>query len=253
MVAPKMACAPEMTLAPTLRDLFFALVLLAHCAALLLLARMSTVLDVPLHPPKPGPLQIQWVRLEPPAPLPSAVPEVAPKPLPMRPHPKPRVRPVPPPAPVPVTPVRMPEPEALRAEVPAEEAPDGQADGQNQADAPHDVPEAAASGGAPASGNAEAAPEVTPPRYEADYLSNPAPEYPALSQSLGEQGLVMLRVHITADGRADQVLLQQGSGFLRLDRAAREVIWRWRFIPARRGTENVPGWVVVPIRFNLRK
>jgi protein TonB len=41
---------------------------------------------------------------------------------------------------------------------------------------------------------------ITLPRYDADYLSNPPPAYPALSRRMGEQGEVLLRVQVREDG-----------------------------------------------------
>ena len=99
------------------------------------------------------------------------------------------------------------------------------------------------------------APRVEPvlaPRFDADYLTNPAPAYPALSRRMGEQGRVLLRVFVHADGSAGQVEIRESSGFERLDRAARDTVTRWRFVPARQGERPVAAWVLVPISFSLR-
>lgn len=93
---------------------------------------------------------------------------------------------------------------------------------------------------------------MVPPRFDADYLDNPAPVYPALSRRLGEQGRVLLRVYVLADGSVGQVEVRESSGFERLDRAARETVVRWRFVPARQGERPVAAWVLVPISFSLR-
>lgn len=93
----------------------------------------------------------------------------------------------------------------------------------------------------------------SPPRFDADYLSNPAPDYPAASRQLREQGSVQLRVFVTADGRAGEVRVHQGSGFERLDQAAIDAVRRWRFVPARQGDGPVAAWVIVPINFTLRR
>lgn len=95
-------------------------------------------------------------------------------------------------------------------------------------------------------------PLVIPPRFDADYLDNPAPVYPALSRRLGEHGRVLLRVHVTAEGAATQVEIRESSGFQRLDKSARDTVLRWRFVPARQGDKGVAGWVLVPISFSLR-
>lgn len=92
---------------------------------------------------------------------------------------------------------------------------------------------------------------VTPPVFNADYLLNPAPAYPALSRRLGEQGRVVLRVLVSVGGGADEVQVRTSSGHPRLDQAARDTVQRWKFVPARRGAETVPAWVLIPISFRL--
>jgi protein TonB len=100
---------------------------------------------------------------------------------------------------------------------------------------------------------APAAPAVTTQaRFDADYLQNPAPIYPALSRRLSEEGRVVLRVFVSPDGLPEQIELRTGSGSPRLDQAARDAVRRWRFIPARRGDEAIGAWVQVPIVFKLR-
>ena len=95
------------------------------------------------------------------------------------------------------------------------------------------------------------APSVIAVRYDADYLNNPAPVYPMLSRRRGEQGKVLLLVQVSAQGMAENVEIQEGSGYQRLDSAALEAVKRWRFVPARRGEEAVAASVVVPILFRL--
>jgi protein TonB len=97
-----------------------------------------------------------------------------------------------------------------------------------------------------------AQPKAQPPSFDADYLDNPAPSYPSLSRRAGEEGGVLLQVHVTADGRAEQVTVSRSSGFARLDAAAVEAVRRWRFVPARQGVRAVDGWVLVPINFSLK-
>lgn len=92
---------------------------------------------------------------------------------------------------------------------------------------------------------------LTPPVFHAAYLDNPAPAYPPLSRRLGEQGRVILRVLVNVRGGAEEVQLSAASGFARLDEAARDTVRRWRFVPARRGADNVPAWVLIPVSFHL--
>lgn len=96
-----------------------------------------------------------------------------------------------------------------------------------------------------------AAPSVEPPRYGMAYLNNPAPTYPVMSRRGREQGRVLLRVSVSAAGTVDAIEIQESSGFQRLDDAALATVRRWRFLPARAGTEAVPGKALVPINFEL--
>lgn len=92
---------------------------------------------------------------------------------------------------------------------------------------------------------------VVPPRFDAAYLDNPPPPYPSLARRLGEQGRVTLRVLVSAEGAAAQVELKNSSGSLRLDQSALGAVKRWRFVPAKQGTQAIAAWVLVPISFTL--
>jgi periplasmic protein TonB len=99
----------------------------------------------------------------------------------------------------------------------------------------------------------EAPPEpVTPPRFDAAYLNNPAPTYPPTSRRLHEHGVVLLRVRVTPEGHPAEVLVERTSGSGRLDSAAINAVQQWKFVPARRGSEPAEAWVIVPLQFELR-
>lgn len=91
------------------------------------------------------------------------------------------------------------------------------------------------------------------PAHDAAYLNNPRPAYPAMSRRLGEEGRVMLEVHVLADGTPSKVSLAKSSGFSRLDDAAVEAVKRWKFVPAKRGGEAVAAVVTIPMPFVLEK
>ena len=93
---------------------------------------------------------------------------------------------------------------------------------------------------------------VSAARYDLASLNNPAPAYPPLSRRFREEGKVMLRVRVSAEGQPLAVALAQSSGHPRLDEAARKTVLGWRFVPARRGEQPVAAWVRVPIIFQLR-
>jgi protein TonB len=136
-------------------------------------------------------------------------------------------------------PVRAPVPLALPAAVPTA--------------APDSVPPASASAvAAPPVAAPTAPPQPTQPRFDADYLDNPKPTYPTLSRRMGEEGRVVLRVHVAASGLPLDVALHAGSGSSRLDQAALDAVRRWKFVPARLGSETVAATVLVPIVFSLK-
>jgi protein TonB len=93
---------------------------------------------------------------------------------------------------------------------------------------------------------------VDPPRFDADYLDNPAPAYPPLSKRLHETGRVMLSVYVESNGLPSRIELQTTSRYERLDHAAIEAVKRWKFVPAKRGESAVAAWVIVPIHFSLK-
>jgi len=92
----------------------------------------------------------------------------------------------------------------------------------------------------------------TAPRFDADYLENPAPVYPQLSRRAGEEGKVVLRVFVEPSGLPSRVEVRTSSGFERLDKSAVAAVGRWKFIPARLGDDVVGAWVLVPINFSLK-
>ena len=78
------------------------------------------------------------------------------------------------------------------------------------------------------------------------------PSYPNSARRLGIQGMTTLRVYVAADGRVGDVQVQESAGHPDLDTAAADAVKRWRFEPARRGTEPVGVWVLLPVEFRLR-
>lgn len=104
---------------------------------------------------------------------------------------------------------------------------------------------------APAKAEIASAP-VEAPKFNAAYLSNPAPVYPRRSRMLEEEGTVKLKVHVSIEGNTLGVQLFKSSGFPRLDDAALNAVKSWRFVPAKRGDQSIEGWVIVPVSFKLR-
>lgn len=92
---------------------------------------------------------------------------------------------------------------------------------------------------------------VIEPKFGAAYLKNPPPDYPTLSRRVGEQGRVLLRVLVSEQGTPQSVELESGSGYSRLDQAALDAVKKWRFVPARKGSQAISAYVLVPLKFSL--
>lgn len=89
------------------------------------------------------------------------------------------------------------------------------------------------------------------PVFNAAYLNNPAPEYPASAKRRGIQGKVLVNVLVKADGTAAAVEISRSSGSSNLDSAALDAVKQWKFIPARRAGAAVQASVIVPVEFKI--
>ena len=106
---------------------------------------------------------------------------------------------------------------------------------------------------APATVNAPGrADAVEPPHFNVAYLNNPRPAYPPIARKLGLEGLVLLRVEVSAKGTPEKIVIAQSSGAPLLDEAAMRAVQGWTFVPARRGDTPIAHPVEVPIRFQLK-
>ena len=168
--------------------------------------------------------------------------------------PTPRAEPIPKKA---ARPTRKPSPRpmvlASKAPSPTQPAAPDVTEAEPGAAAPDTQPVHESNGSDSRPNRESAAPaEASQPRFDAGYLKNPGPAYPAASRRLREEGRVVLRVLVEADGRASEVTIKTSSGFPRLDQAAENAVRRWKFVPARQGDDAVRAAVLVPIVFNLR-
>lgn len=90
-----------------------------------------------------------------------------------------------------------------------------------------------------------------PPKFGVAYLNNPKPNYPALSRRAGEEGRVLFKVLVNANGEPESVEVSTSSGSERLDNAGLEAVKQWRFVPAKRNNQAMSAYVTVPISFKL--
>lgn len=93
---------------------------------------------------------------------------------------------------------------------------------------------------------------MEPPHFNVAYLNNPRPAYPQMARRLGIEGLVVLRVQVSAKGLPEQVVVAQTSGQTVLDEAALRAVQGWSFVPARLGDKPIAHAVDVPVRFQLK-
>ncbi len=93
--------------------------------------------------------------------------------------------------------------------------------------------------------------DYIPPLSSSRYLHNPKPRYPRAARKRGMEGVVIINVRVSRDGRPVETLLHTSSGYGVLDRAALKTVRSWRFEAARRGNARIEGEVLVPIHFKL--
>ena len=93
-------------------------------------------------------------------------------------------------------------------------------------------------------------PAETAPTALAYGTRTPVP-YPRDAMRRHEQGTVVLRVLVGADGVPQIVEVESSSGSPRLDNAARDAVMHWRFQPGTRGGAAHGAWARVPIAFDL--
>jgi periplasmic protein TonB len=77
------------------------------------------------------------------------------------------------------------------------------------------------------------------------------PEYPPASQRMQEEGRVVLRLIISADGRVVESKVDKSSGYTRLDEAARQALALCRFKPATADGQPIQSNLLIPYRFEL--
>jgi len=77
--------------------------------------------------------------------------------------------------------------------------------------------------------------------------------YPRESLINHEHGTVILKVLVSAEGLVQAVEIEKSSGYLRLDRAARDAVKGWSFHPALRNGAAQSGWALVPVTFDLQQ
>jgi periplasmic protein TonB len=92
--------------------------------------------------------------------------------------------------------------------------------------------------------------QVVPASLDAKF-HNKEPVYPPDAVRRAEQGAVMLLIHVSADGLTAGVEVLQGSGYVVLDRAARDAVVAWHFLPAVKDGQPIPFDMKLRVVFHL--
>ncbi|MBC7983646.1 MAG: energy transducer TonB [Candidatus Obscuribacterales bacterium] len=76
------------------------------------------------------------------------------------------------------------------------------------------------------------------------------PLYPPASRRFDEEGMVLVKLTVAANGRVIDAAVQTSSGYPRLDQAALEAVRTWRFASAGGSDRAI---VSVPVKFELNR
>lgn len=112
--------------------------------------------------------------------------------------------------------------------------------------------DATASSAAPPSASTARPPDAPVPEDRAaEPVIRIQPDYPVAALRSREQGTVLLRVEVDAQGNPASVEVESSSRSRELDRAARDAVLQWAFHPAIRDGEPVASTVTVPVDFRI--
>lgn len=107
----------------------------------------------------------------------------------------------------------------------------------------------AASNTAPFGSELAGAESIASPRRE----RNAEPDYPAELLARGIEGLVKIRVEVSANGKATRATIEKPSGHRQFDDAAVAAVRNWQFEPALRNGRPIASTIVVPVRFRIER
>lgn len=110
----------------------------------------------------------------------------------------------------------------------------------------------------PSAQRAQAAPVARPAPRQAHVDAPPSPrrsirpDYPRGSRQRGEQGDVVVEIHVTAEGLVDAVKVAVSSGYPELDAAAVKAVSAAKFSPARSGESAIDSVARLTLTFRLK-
>lgn len=86
---------------------------------------------------------------------------------------------------------------------------------------------------------------------QANPLSRPAPEYPAMAREANVDGTVHVLAFVDESGAVQKTRVVRSDSQM-LNDAALAAVRQWKFAPQTRGGRTVSFWVEVPVKFSLR-
>jgi periplasmic protein TonB len=118
-----------------------------------------------------------------------------------------------------------------------------------QTEEPSDAPDTRP---APAARTPQARPATPAPTdREAAVLTSIEPTYPIAAARARDEGTVLIRAQVDAEGKPTDVEVARSSRSRELDRAAISAVRQWTFEPAIRDGKAVASTVQVPVEFRL--
>lgn len=97
-------------------------------------------------------------------------------------------------------------------------------------------------------------PALTPPSVDVTYKNRNPPRYPVDAIRNGQQGTVMLRIHVNAQGAVTDVAIDHAktkTSSAELQASAVTAAENWKFNPGIKNGKAVGGWITIPVMFSL--
>ena len=90
-------------------------------------------------------------------------------------------------------------------------------------------------------------------RYKIGSHNNPHPVYPLIARKKGWEGKVIVQADVDKVGNVTYIKILKSSGYKALDKVSLETLKKWKFTPAKLGSNFVNDTVYIPVNFVLKK
>jgi TonB family protein len=99
--------------------------------------------------------------------------------------------------------------------------------------------------------NGSNASSVIPLVKQAKYTQTIAPIYPSRAVDLEQQGTVIIHALVDENGKIQEIIIKNSSGFKLLDNSAKNAVSKWQFQASEISGKIAKSWVEVPVNFKL--